>query len=69
VGVLAGDASRQGSALVAKRLWLPQGWCTDADAPRRVKCPLPNDVGFQRKPQLAATMLQTSAQEGLLPFP
>jgi len=68
VGVFAAYASRQGYALVDKRLFLPDAWFTDAYAARRTKCHLPTDVCFQSKPQLAATMLQAIAQEGLLPF-
>jgi SRSO17 transposase len=68
VGGFAAYASRQGYALVDKRLFLPDAWLTDAYAARRTKCHLPTDVCFQSKPQLAATMLQAIAQEGLLPF-
>jgi len=68
VGVFAGYASRQGYALVDKRLFLPEAWFTDAYAPRRTTCALPKALGFQSKPQLAAAMLQAIAQEGLLPF-
>jgi len=68
VGVFAGYASRQGYALVDKRLFLPEAWWTDAYAARRTKCNVPDALCFQSKPQLAAAMLQAMAQEGLLPF-
>jgi SRSO17 transposase len=68
VGVFAGYASRQGYALVDKRLFLPEAWWTDAYAARRVRCQVPTEVTFQSKPQLAAAMLQAIAHEGLLPF-
>lgn len=68
VGVFAGYASRQGSALVAQRLFLPEAWFTDTYAARRRKCNVPPALTFQSKPQLAATMLQAIAREGLLPF-
>jgi SRSO17 transposase len=68
VGVFAGYASRQGYALVDKRLFLPEVWWTDAYAARRTKCNVPDELTFQSKPQLAAAMLQAMAQEGLLPF-
>jgi SRSO17 transposase len=68
VGVFAGYASRQGYALVDKRLFLPEAWLTDAYAARRVRCQVPAEVTFQSKPQLAAGMLQAIAHEGLLPF-
>ena len=68
VGVFAGYASRQGYALVDKRLFLPEVWWTDAYAARRTRCNVPDELTFQSKPQLAAAMLQAIAQEGLLPF-
>jgi SRSO17 transposase len=68
VGVFAGYASRQGYALVDKRLFLPEVWFTEAYAARRAKCRVPQELSFQSKPQLAATMLQTIVRGGLLPF-
>src|SRR5499426_1962986 len=68
VGVFAAYASRQGYALVDKRLFLPEAWWTDAYATRRTKCHIPDEAGFQSKPQLAAAMLQAIRQAGLLPF-
>jgi SRSO17 transposase len=68
VGVLAGYASRQGSALVDTRLCMPEKWFGEDYTPRRAKCNVPEEVTFHTKPQLAAAMLQTIAQEGLLPF-
>jgi SRSO17 transposase len=68
VGVFAGYASRQGYALVDKRLFLPEVWFTKAYAARRSQCKVPTEVTLQSKPQLAATMLQAIVQEGLLPF-
>jgi len=67
VGVFAGYASRQGYALVDKRVFLPEGWGTDAYTARRARCNVPEELTFQSKPQLAAAMLQAMAQEGLLP--
>jgi len=68
VGVFAGYASRQGYALVDKRLFLPERWWTDAYAARRTQCNVPAELTFQSKPQLAAAMLKAMAHEGLLPF-
>jgi SRSO17 transposase len=68
VGVFAGYASRQGYALVDKRLFLPEAWFTDAYATRRTKCHVPKELTFQSKPQLAAAMLRHIVHEGLLPF-
>jgi SRSO17 transposase len=68
VGVFAGYASRQGYALVDKRLYLPETWFAETYEARRTKCDLPKDLAFQSKPQLAAAMLCSLAHEGLLPF-
>ena len=42
VGVFAAYASRQGYALVDKRLFLPEQWFTEAYAARRAKCHVPD---------------------------
>jgi SRSO17 transposase len=68
VGVFAGYASRQGYVLVDQRLFLPEVWFGPAYATRRAKCQVPDEMRFQTKPQLAAAMLQSIRQEGILPF-
>jgi len=68
VGVFAAYASRHGYALVDKQLFLPEPWFTDAYARRRTRCQVPDDRGFQTKPQLAAAMLRELRDEGVLPF-
>src|SRR5206468_11322829 len=68
VGVFAAYASRQGYALVDKRLFLPEAWFTETYAARRTKCEVAEDVGFQTKPQLAAGMLRDIRAAGILPF-
>ena len=68
VGVFAGYASRQGYALVDKRLFLPEVWLTETYAARRSGCGVPPEVTFQSKPQWAAAMLQAIVRAGLLPF-
>jgi len=68
VGVFAGYASRQGYAMVDKRLFLPELWFSDAYAPRRAKCRVPDELRLQTKPPLAAAMLQSLRQEGILRF-
>ena len=68
VGVFAGYASRQGYALVDKRLFVPEAWFSEAYAARRTTCNVPTELTFQSKPQLAAAMLQAIAHEGFLPF-
>ena len=68
VGVFAGYASRQGYVLVDQRLFLPEVWFGPLYAARRGKCLVPDALHFQTKPQLAAAMLQSISQEGILPF-
>ena len=68
VGVFAGYASRQGYVLVDQRLFLPEVWFDPAYAPRREKCRVPDEMRLQTKPQLAAAMLQSIRQAGILPF-
>jgi hypothetical protein len=41
---------------------------TDAYQARRTQCQLPDEVGWQSKPQLAAAMVQAVHQAGGLPF-
>jgi SRSO17 transposase len=68
VGVFAAYASRQGYALVDKRLFLPEQWCTDGYKTRRIQCALPEGFAFQTNPQLATAMLRELHQAGVLPF-
>jgi SRSO17 transposase len=68
VGVFAAYASRQGYALVDKRLFLPEPWFTEAYTPRRAQCGVPTEVAFQTKPQLAAAMVRTIYAARILPF-
>jgi SRSO17 transposase len=68
VGVFAAYASPHGYALVDKRLFMPEPWFTDAYVRRRSNCQVPDDSGFQTKPQLAAAMLRELRDEGVLPF-
>src|SRR5438067_2522451 len=67
VGVFAAYASRQGYALVDKRLFLPEQWWSDAYASRRAQCAVPKEVVFQTKPQLAAAMVRCLHESGTLP--
>src|SRR5262249_58127031 len=68
VGVFAAYASRQGYALVDKRLFLPEQWWSDAYASRRAQCDVPQEVVFHTKPQLAADMVRRLHESGILPF-
>jgi SRSO17 transposase len=55
VGVFLAYASSKGRALVDRELYLPAEWATDPD--RRAEAHIPEQVGFQTKPQLAQQML------------
>src|SRR5436190_4280521 len=68
VGVFAAYASRQGYALVDKRVFLPEQWWSDAYASRRAQCDVPKEVVFHTKPQLAAEMVRRLHESGTLPF-
>ena len=68
VGVFAAYASRQGYALVDKRLFLPEPWFSEAYQVRRTKCKLPAEVAWQSKPQLAAAIVHDLHRAGVLPF-
>src|SRR6266849_5743987 len=67
-GVFAAYASRQGYALVDKRLFLPEPWFSDAYANRRAQCDVPKEAVFHTKPQLAAALVQCLYEGGTLPF-
>src|SRR5215831_10945861 len=64
VGVFAAYASRQGYALVDKRLFLPEPWFCDTYPARRTKWKLPAEVTWPSNPQLAAAMVQALHQAG-----
>src|SRR5712692_10301914 len=68
VGVFAAYASRQGYALVDKRLFLPEPWFSDAYANRRAQCDVPKEAVLHTKPQLAAALVQCLYEGGTLPF-
>jgi SRSO17 transposase len=51
VGVFAGEASRQGYALVDKRLFLPAVWWSDVYTARRTRCNVPEELTLQSNPQ------------------
>src|SRR5207253_2097227 len=57
VGVCAGYVSRQGYALVDKRLFLPEEWLSDVYATRRTRCNVPEELTWQSKPQLSLSRL------------
>jgi SRSO17 transposase len=68
VGVCAAYASRQGYALVDKRLFLPEQWWSDAYASRRAQCDVPTEAVLHTKPHLAADMVRRLHESGTLPL-
>lgn len=63
VGVFLTYASVWGRTFVDRELYLPQEWA--ADAPRRRKAGVPEEVKFATKPQLARRMLERARQAGV----
>ena len=53
----------RGTAPLGWALYLPEEWC--ANAPRRRKAKIPDEVSFQTKPQLAAALAATAAGWGI----
>ncbi len=50
----------RGTLPLGWRLYLPEEWCDDL--PRRRKAKIPDEVGFQTKPALAANLCQQAAE-------
>lgn len=62
-GVFLGSASRHGSTLLDRRLYLPQEWVAEATyTERRRRCGVPRDVTFTTKPMLGWEMIQAVQQ-------
>jgi SRSO17 transposase len=58
VGVFLLGATPAGNALLDHQLYLPEGWAADAE--RRKKTRVPEEITFQTKPQIAATLVARS---------
>ena len=54
IGLFLGYASRYGHALIARALYLPEGWAGDPS--RRSEAGVPAEVAFTTKPKLARAM-------------
>jgi len=65
IGVFLSLAGSLGRALIDRELYLPQGWCKDAD--RRTDASIPDTVTFATKPQLAMRMIERAWSAGLRP--
>jgi SRSO17 transposase len=67
-GVFAGYTSSKGYTFLEVRLYLPEVWFDEQYAARRAKCLVPQEVGFQKKNELAWEMLEAIHQAGTLRF-
>jgi SRSO17 transposase len=63
VGVFLAYASGKGRALVDRELYLPAEWASDPA--RRAEAHVPEQVGFQTKPQLAQRLLARALDAGV----
>jgi SRSO17 transposase len=63
VGVFLSYVTALGHGLIDRDLYLPEEWCQDAD--RRQAAHIPDDVGFQTKPELALRMVQRAQAAGV----
>lgn len=52
-----------GHVFLDRRLYLPEGWCADAE--RRKKAKVPETVAFQTKPEQAIAMLEHAWERGV----
>ena len=69
VGVFLAYASRHGSTLLDRRLYLPKEWVKDTQfAQRRKKCAVPTNISFKTKPTLASDMVLEQVELGALSF-
>jgi len=68
VGVFLVGVAPGGSALLGQGLYLPESWCeeTQAGRRRRDKVHIPEAVGFQTKPQIAAGLIRQTAALGVV---
>lgn len=65
-GVYLIGVTPAGSALLEHQLFLPESWT--ADAARRQKTRVPEDVSFQTKPQIARQLLERTQANGHVKF-
>jgi SRSO17 transposase len=63
VGVFLAYGSREGHALIDRRLYLPEAWAGDAERRRAAK--VPEDVPFLTKPAIAREMIARALDAGV----
>jgi SRSO17 transposase len=67
VGVYLGYASRKGHSFLDTRLFLPEKWFAETHTERRQECGVPEELGYQTKPEIGLEMVQKALQRGELP--
>ena len=65
VAVSLSIANAGASLPIAWRLYLPQAWVDDPE--RRNKAKVPQEIGFQTKPQIALDQIRAARDEGIAP--
>jgi SRSO17 transposase len=63
VATLLSYATPKGQVFLARRLYLPETWCADQERCRKAK--VPQEVGFQTKPEQAMAMLKHAWSQGV----
>jgi SRSO17 transposase len=63
VGVYLAYVASTGAAFLDAQLYLPRVWADDRDRCQAAK--IPDEVGFQTKPEIAQTMLENAWAEGI----
>ncbi len=66
VGVFLVGVTPAGSALLEHQVYLPETWA--ADAMRRQKASVPDNIEFQTKPQIAIELLRRTREQGVVKF-
>lgn len=66
VGVFLVGVTPAGSALLDEQLYLPESW--DSDPGRRDEASVPEEIGFQTKPQIGIELLRRVHSNGLVHF-
>jgi SRSO17 transposase len=68
VGVYLGYASRKGHSFLDARLYLPEAWFEETHQSLRQACGIPEELGYQTKPEMALELLEQALERGELPF-
>lgn len=66
-GAFVGYSSKNGYGLVNCRLYMPEKWFSDEYKDRWKACAIPDDITFKTKTEIAAELIQKTADSGLFP--